>query len=229
MKHGKKYQEATKLVDKSKAYPVEEAVKLVKKVSYSKFGGSVEIAIKTSANPKYNDQILRATTVLPHGTGKQKIIAVFINDERQKDAKDAWADIVGYEEILNDIKNGKFNFDILITVPEMIRELAPVAKVLGPKGLMPSPKAGTITTNIKTTVEEFKKGKIEFKLDKTGNIHSIMGKLNFDDNKIVENIEAFIKTIENHKPSGIKGKLIKKITISPTMWPGINVEYTGGR
>ncbi|NOZ43561.1 MAG: hypothetical protein GXP45_00010 [bacterium] len=118
---------------------------------------------------------------------------------------------------MNDIKNGKFNFDILITVPEMIRELAPVAKVLGPKGLMPSPKAGTITTNIKTTVEEFKKGKIEFKLDKTGNIHSIMGKLNFDDNKIVENIEAFIKTIENHKPSGIKGKLIKKITISPTM------------
>ncbi len=229
MKHGKKYQEAVKLLDKQKNYPIAEAVELAKKVSYSKFGGSLEIAIKTSANPKYNDQTMRATTVLPHGTWKSKKIAVFVNDERQKEAKSAGADIVWYEELLADIKNGKLDFEILITAPEMIRELAPVAKALGPKGLMPSPKAGTVTTNIGATVEEFKKWKIEFRLDKTGNIHATMGSLNFDNNKLVENIESFIKVIEDHKPSGVKGKLIKKITIAPTMGPGVSIEYTGGR
>lgn len=229
MKHWKKYQEAVKLVDKLKSYPVAEAVALAKKVSYSKFGGSMEIAIKTSANPKYNDQILRTTTVLPHGTGKSKKIAVFINDEREKEAKAAGADIVGYEDLLLDIKNGKFEFEILITAPEMIRELAPVAKALGPKGLMPSPKAGTVTANIWAAVEEFKKGKMEFRLDKTGNIHATMGSMRFDEAKLVENIEAFIKVVEANKPSGVKGKLIKKITISPTMGPGITIEYTGGR
>lgn len=229
MKHGKKYQEASKLVDKSKAYPVAEAVELVKKVKYSKFDGSVEIAIKTNANPKYNDQNLRTTTVLPHGNGKSVRIAVFIGDERQKEAKDAGADIVGYEDLLADIKAGKFDFDILITAAEMIRELAPVAKALGPKGLMPSPKAGTVTANIGESVAEFKKGKMEFKLDKTGNIHACVGKLSFDDNKIAENIEAFIKAVEDNKPTGVKGKLIKKVVIAPTMGPGVQVEYTGNK
>ena len=229
MKHGKKYVEAKKLIDNTKAYPLAEAVALAKKVSYSKFGGSLEITIKTTANPKFNDQAIRTTTVLPNGTGKNKKIAVFIGDERQKEAKDAGADIVGYEDLLTKIKNNEIDFDILITAAELIRELAPVAKTLGPKWLMPSPKAGTLTPNIETAVEEFKKGKMEFKLDKTGNIHAIMGKIDFDDAKLVENIESFIKTIEDNKPSGVKGKLIKKIVISPSMWPGIQVEYLGNK
>ena len=227
MKHGKKYVEARKLVDSSKAYPIAEAVALVKKVSFAKFGGSVEIAIKTNANPKYNDQNLRTTTVLPNGSGKSKKIAVYVGDERQKEAKAAGADIVGYEDLLANIKNGEINFDILITPAELIRELAPVAKTLWPKWLMPSPKAGTVTANIGAAVEEFKKGKMEFKLDKTGNIHAIMWKLSFDEDKIVENIESFIKVIENNKPSGVKGKLIKKIVIAPSMGPGVQVEYLG--
>lgn len=204
MKHGKKYIEAKKLIDVTKAYPIKEAVTLAKKASYSKFGGSLEIAMKTNANPKYNDQNLRTTTVLPHGTGKSKRIAVFVNDERQKDAKNAGADIVGYEELLTKIKSEQMDFDILITSPELIKELASVAKTLGPKGLMPSPKAGTVNADIASAVTEFKKGKMEFKLDKTGNIHAIMGKISFDDQKLIENIESFIKSVEDNKPSGVK-------------------------
>jgi len=223
-KQGKKYQVSKKLVDKSKIYSIEEGIKLLKETSFTKFDETVEIAIKTNANPKYNDQMIRATTVLPHGIGKSKKIAVFVGDEKQQEAKDAWADIVEYKTLLNDIKNGKINFDILITTPELIRELATVAKVLGPKGLMPSPKAGTLTQNIKTTVEEFKKWKMEFRLDKTGNIHAVVWKVSFDQKKLEENIESFIKTIFRNKPTGIKGKLIKKIVISSTMGPGIQIE-----
>jgi len=225
-KHGKKYNEVKKLIDSNKAYPIAEAIALAKKVSTSKFDGTLEIAISTNANPKYNDQMIRATTVLPHWTWKSKKIAVFINDERSKEAEKAGADIVAYETLLEDIKNEKLNFDILITVPELIRELAPVAKSLGPKGLMPSPKAGTITQNISEAVTEFKKGKMEFKLDKTWNIHASIWKVSFDDNKLLENIEAFLKAIENNKPTWVKGKLIKKIVISPSMWPGVQLEST---
>lgn len=225
--HGKKYNEAKKLIDSNKAYAIAEAVILAKKVSTSKFDGTLEIAISTNANPKYNDQMIRATTVLPHGIGKSKKIAVFINDDRAKEAEKSGADIVWYETLLEDIKNEKLNFDILITVPELIRELAPVAKFLGPKGLMPSPKAGTITQSIGDSVTEFKKGKMEFKLDKTGNIHASIGKVSFDDKKLIENIEAFLQAIDNNKPTGVKGRFIKKIVISPSMWPGIQIEYAG--
>jgi len=223
-KHGKKYNEAHKLIAKNKVYSISECLDLIQKISYSKFDWSVDIAIKTNANPKYNDQNIRATTVLPHSIGKSKKIAVYVGDERQKDAKAAWADIVGYETLLEDIKNEKFDFDILITVPELIRELAPVAKKLGPKWLMPSPKAGTITTNIKEAVEEFKKGKMEFRLDKTGNIHASIGKVSFDSKILEDNIVALLKAINNNKPTGVKGKLIKKIVISPSMGPAIQIQ-----
>ncbi len=225
-KVGKKYKEAAKLIEKGTAYSVEKAVELVKKVSYAKFDGTVEISIKTNANPKYNDQNIRATIVLPHGTGKSKKIAVFATDDNQAEAKKAGADRVGYEDLLEDIKAEKMDFDILITTPEHIRDLAPIAKILGPKGLMPSPKAGTITQNITQTVEEFKKGKIEFRLDKTWNIHCPVGKISFGEKKLIENVEAFLSAVENNRPSGIKGKLIKKIVISPTMGPGVPIENT---
>lgn len=221
--HGKKRKEAAKTVDLTKAYPLTEAVALLKKAGYSKFDGSVEIAIKTFADAKYNDQMMRGTTILPHGTGKSKRIAVFTDDE--KTAKDAGADIAGRDNILNDIKAGKFDFDILLTTAELIRDLAPAAKQLGPKGLMPSPKAGTVVTNIPQAVQEFKKGKIEFKLDKTGNVNVCVGKLSFTDAQIEENITSFLKALEDNKPVGVKGKLIKRIYIAPTMGPGIQVSY----
>lgn len=221
--HGKKYVEAAKHIDKNKLYTIAEAVELVKKSGYSKFDGSVEIAIKTNADPKYNDQMIRATTILPHGTGKSAKIAVFVTEDKAAEAKSAGADIIGTETLVNDIKAWKINFDVLITTPDHIRDLAPLAKQLGPKGLMPSPKSWTVTPNIGQTVEEFKKWKMEFKLDKTGNIHGIVGKISFDAPKLEENIAAFIKAVEDNKPAGIKAKLIKKIVISPTMWPGIQI------
>ncbi len=221
-KHGKKYRESAKVIDSTKVYPFSEAIALLKKSGYTKFDGSVEIAVKTFADAKYNDQMMRGTTILPHGTGKTKIIAVFTADEAE--AKKAGADIVGTETLIADIKAGKFNFDVLLTTPEHIRDLAPVAKQLGPKGLMPSPKAGTVVANIPQAVAEFKKGKMEFKLDKTGNINAAVGKLSFTDAQIEENIRSFIKALEDNKPTGVKGKLIKKIFIAPTMGPGIQIE-----
>jgi len=219
--HGKKYRESAKAVDATKAYPINEAIALLKKAGYTKFDGSVEIAIKTNADAKYNDQMMRGTTILPHGTGKSKRIAVFTADEAE--AKKAGADVAWTEALLNDIKAGKFDFDILLTTPEHIRDLAPVAKQLGPKWLMPSPKAGTVVANIPQAVEEFKKGKMEFKLDKTGNINASIGKLSFTEKQIEENIIAFLKALEDSKPTGVKGKLIKRAFIAPTMGPGIQI------
>lgn len=222
-KHGKKYVELKKTIDSSKLYSVAEAVELLKKTVYTKFDPTIEIAINTFANPKYNDQMIRSTTILPNGTGKTKKIAVFISEDKAADAKKAWADIAGTENLLNDIKAGKFDFDILITTPDHIRDLAVVAKQLGPKWLMPSPKAWTVVQNIEQAVEEIKKGKIEFKLDKTGNIHAPVGKGSFDSTKLQENIESFIKSVEGSKPAWVKGKLIRKIVLSSTMSPGIQI------
>ena len=215
--HGKKYLESKKLIDSSKLYSVAEAVELVKKTTFTKFVPTVEIAIKTFANPKYNDQMIRSTTILPHGTGKTKRIAVFSAEDV------AGADIVGTETLIADIKAGKFDFDILITTPEHIRDLAPIAKQLGPKGLMPSPKAGTVVMNLAQAVEEIKKGKIEFKLDKTGNIHAPVGKASFDDKQLEENITSFIKAVEDSRPTGVKGKLIKKIVLTTSMGPSVQI------
>jgi large subunit ribosomal protein L1 len=223
--HGKKYNEAKKGLESLKLYPLAEAVSLVKKANYAKFDATVNIAIKTNANPKYNDQMLRATTILPHGTGKTKKVAVFVGEDKVEEAKKAGADIAGFEVLLNDIKAGKMDFDVLITTPDHIRDLAPVAKQLGPKGLMPSPKAGTVAVNVAQAVEEVKKGKIEFKLDKTGNVHAGIGKVSFDEGKLIENIETLMKAIEENKPTGVKGKLVKKVVLSTTMSPGVNVEY----
>lgn len=222
-KHGKKYVESKKTIDSSKLYSVAEAVELLKKTIYTKFDPTIEVAINTFANPKYNDQMIRSTTILPHWTWKTKKIAVFISEDKAAEAKKAGADIAGTDVLLNDIKAGKFDFDILITTPEQIRDLAVVAKQLWPKGLMPSPKAGTVVQNIEQAVEEIKKGKIEFKLDKTWNIHAPVWKGSFDTVKLQENIESFIKSVEDSKPVWVKGKLIKKIVLSSTMGPWIQI------
>jgi len=226
-KRGKKYLESVSMIIKGNQYPLEEAVDLVKKTSNVKFDATVELAVKTNANPKFNDQMFRWTAILPHGTWKTKKIAVFVLDEKLEEAKKSWADIYGSTDLLNNIKNGKIDFDILITTVDYIRELAPVAKQLWPKWLMPSPKAWTVTNDLAKTVEEFKKWKIEFKLDKTGNVHVPVGKVSFTNDKLVENIQSILDTMEENKPTWVKWKLIKKVVISSSMWPGVVVEYFG--
>lgn len=226
-KRGKKYLESASMIIKGNQYPLEEAVDLVKKTSNVKFDATVELAVKTNANPRFNDQMFRWTAILPHGTWKTKKIAVFVLDEKLEEAKKSWADIYGSTDLLNNIKNGKIDFDILITTVDYIRELAPVAKQLWPKWLMPSPKAWTVTNDLAKTVEEFKKWKIEFKLDKTGNVHVPVGKVSFTNDKLVENIQSILNTMEENKPTWVKWKLIKKVVISSSMWPGVVVEYVG--
>jgi len=220
----KKYEASKKLVSSLQTYEIAEAIDLLKKTSYTKFDWTVEVAIKTHANPKYNDQNIRSTVVLPNGTWKTQRVAVFVSEESDMDlAKKAWADIVWNDTLIADIKSWKMEFDVLITTPTLMRDLAPVAKVLGPKWLMPSPKAWTVTTDIKTAVDEVKKWRLEFKLDKTWNIHCRIGKVSFETEKLTENYNSLLKAIDDNKPSWIKWKLIKKITLSATMSPWIQV------
>lgn len=224
-KRGKKYKAAKEHVNPEQKYSLAEAVALAKKGSYSKFTGMLNIAVKTFADPKYNDQQIRAVTSLPHGVGKTVKIAAFVSDDKVATAKAAGADIAANVTLLSDIEKGKIDFDILLTTPDMIKDLAKVAKALGPKGLMPSPKAGTVTQDLEATISEVKKGRIEFRMDKTGNINSGVGKLSFTDEQLIENVTAFLKALEENKPAGVKGKLIKKVVLSPTMGPGVQVEY----
>lgn len=222
-KKSKKYVEMSKLVDKKKAYTVVEAAELVTKLGYTKFVPSIDIAVKTFANPKYNDQVIRATTSLPHGNGKSVRVAVYTSDDKVADVKKAGADVAGSGDLLAAIEKGEFNFDVLVTSPDLMKDLAKVAKALGPKGLMPNPKAGTVAIDLVGAVSEIKKGRFEFKLDKTGNIHATVGKANFTPAQLAENIEAFLSAVNSHKPTGVKGKLIKKVVIAPTMGPGVAI------
>lgn len=222
-KKGKKFIAAKAKVDALKQYSLTEAVALAKEVSYSKFVGALELHLWTYADPKYNDQMLRGIVVLPHGTGKKVRIAAFVDSGQVDQAKKAGADVAGKEDLLADIEAGKMDFDILITTQEMMRDLAKAAKTLGPKGLMPSPKAGTVTNDLAKTIDELKKGRVEFKLDKTGNVHVIVGKMNFTDQQLIENTQALLHAIHDNKPTGVKGKLIRKMVLAPTMGPGIQV------
>jgi large subunit ribosomal protein L1 len=221
MKHGKKYRAVIEKIDKSKNYSIEEAVKLIKENKSAKFDESVEIHISTNIDSKKSDQFVRGTVVLPHGTGKSKKIAV-ITSTSAAEAKEAGADIIGGEELIDKLSK-KINFDVLVATPEMMPKLAKVAKILGPKGLMPNPKTETVTTKIKETVEALKKGKASFKNDDTGNIHQIVGKVSFDESKLAENVKIFLDSINKTKPAGLKGRLIGSVTICSTMGPGIRV------
>lgn len=227
MKHSKKYRAVAEKIDRNKIYSLEEAVKIIKENKIAKFDESVEVHIKTNIDAKKGDQQIRGTVDLPHGTGKSQIIAV-ITSTHSKDAKAAGADIVAGEEFIEKIKSGKAfagkdKFDILIATPEMMLKLAPVAKILGPKGLMPNPKTETVTTKIKETVAALKKGKAAFKNDNSGNIHQAAGKISFEENKLIENIKAFITAVEKSKPAGLKGKLISNISLCSTMGVGMKI------
>jgi len=223
MKRGKKYQAVAEKVDAKKLYTAEEALALVLETKTAAFDESVEVHIKTGIDTKKGDQQVRGTVVLPHGTGKASRIAV-VTSTKVKDAQEAGADVVGGEELIEKIKLGKIdNFDVLVASPEMMPKLAAVAKILGPRGLMPSPKTETVTDKIKETVEMLKKGKASFKNDNSGNIHQVIGKVSFDAKKLAENYAAFVDAIQKAKPAGIKGKYISGISVCSTMGPGVKI------
>ena len=228
MKKGKKYVQALELIEKGKAYTKEEAIELVKKTSTSKFDGSVEVAMNLNLDTKKTDQQLRGAIVLPNGTGKTKRVLVLTkNADQTKAAKDAGADFVGEAELIDKIqKENWLDFDVIIATPEMMPLLGKLGKVLGPRGLMPNPKTGTVTTDVTKAIEDVKKGRIEYRTDNYGNVHAIIGKVSFDANKLVENLQAFVTVIVKSKPQTAKGTYIKNISVSSTMGPGVKVDVS---
>ena len=225
MKKSKRHIENLKKVEKNKLYTVEEAIKLAKETSNSKFDSTLEVALNLNLDVKKADQQLRGAVVLPNGTGKNKRILVLTKGDKAKDAKLAGAEYVGDTDMIEKIeKENWFNFDIIIATPDMMPALGKIGKILGPKGLMPNPKTGTVTTDVKKAVEETKKGKVEYRTDTFGNIHAIFGKSSFEDAKLIENLTTFVEVILKAKPQTVKGNYVKNISISSTMGPGIKLD-----
>lgn len=210
---------------KNKIYSnLEEAIKILKETATAKFTESVELHANLNIDPKYANQQLRTTVTLPHGIGKELKIAVLTNEENFEEAKNAGANIVGNDDLIKNIVQGNINFDLLIATPNIMPKLAKLGRVLGPKGLMPSPKSGTVTTTLETTLTEFKKGKFEYKADKTGIVHINFGRSNFTENQLIENLQALYRSIEQNRPSGVKGKYFKSLFICTTMGPSIKLD-----
>ena len=222
-KVGKKYAEAVKLFERDKQYDPAEAIDIIKKMDTAKFDETVELAVNLNVDPKYADQQVRGALVLPHGVGKTKSVLVFAQGEKEKEAKDAGADFVGGEDLIEKIKGGWLDFDVAIATPNMMGKVGRSGKVLGPKGLMPNPKVGTVTMDVAKAVSESKAGKVEYRTDKAGNIHSPIGKKSFEVNKLVENLTTLVDTLVKVKPAGAKGQYIKSITVSSTMSPGVRI------
>ncbi len=224
-KQSKNYVNASKKIDKNKLYTLEEAVKLVKETNIAKFDASVEIAMRLNLDTKKSDQQLRGAIVLPNGTGKSKKVLVIAKGDQAKAATEAGADYVGDTDMLEKIeKENWFDFDCLIATPDMMAQLGKLGKVLGPKGLMPNPKTGTVTMDVKKAVEDVKKGRVEYRTDSYGNVHALVGKVSFDETKLVENLKTFVDVIIKSKPSVVKGVYVKNISISTTMGPGIKID-----
>jgi len=220
---GKNFRKAKAAVE-PRLYPLEEAVALLKKVSFAKFNETVEVAMKLGVDPKHADQMVRGTVVLPNGLGKSKRVAVIASGEKVKEARDAGADEVGSEEMVERIAGGWMDFDAVVATPDMMRSVGKLGKILGPRGLMPNPKTGTVTFEVARAVRDIKAGKVEFRVDKTGIIHAPCGKIQFEEKNLYENARALIDAVLRAKPASSKGKYVKSISISSTMSPGIWVD-----
>jgi large subunit ribosomal protein L1 len=220
----KKLQDAAKLVDKNKEYALVEAVTLVKQTAKAKFDETVELHIKLGIDPKQSDQTVRGTVTLPNGIGKTRKVAVLTKGEKQKEAQNAGADKIGAEDLIEEISKGTLDFDVLVATPDIMKDLSKVAKILGPKGLMPNPKAGTVTFEIGATVSELKKGRVEYKNDSYGIIHVPVGKVSFAQEKLAENIKVLFDAVLKSKPSSSKGQYVRSVSISSTMGPGVYVD-----
>ena len=223
-KRGKKYEEAIKQVEHLKPYPPTEALALAKKISFAKFDETVELTARLGVDPKHADQMVRGTVVLPHGLGKSKKVLAIASGEKQKEAQDAGADHVAGEEVVEKISGGWMDFDAVVATPDMMRAVGRLGKVLGPRGLMPNPKTGTVTFDIGNAVKEIKAGKVEFRVDKTGIIHAPVGKTSFASDSLVANTHALVDSIVKAKPAAAKGKYLKSVTLSSTMGPGIRID-----
>lgn len=223
MKRGKKYLEAAKLIDKTQKYDINEAVELVKKTSFVKFDATVEAAFRLNLDPRKAEQNLRGAIVLPHGTGKVSRVVVIAQGEKAKEAEAAGADHVGDAELIQKIAGGWFDFDVMVATPDMMAQLGKLGRILGPKGLMPNPKTGTVTMDVTKAVNEIKNGKIEYRVDKVGNIHAPIGRISFDNEKLVENFKTLYNTLARIKPATVKGVYMKNITITSSMAPGVKV------
>mgnify|MGYP000842257449 CR=1 FL=1 len=225
-KISKRYAESAKLVDKTKEYGAKEAIEIIEKMPKTKFDETVELAFNLNINPKYADQQLRGATVLPHGTGKSKKVLVFAKDQKEEDAKAAGADYVGGKELADKIAQGWMDFDVVVATPDMMAVIGRLGRVLGPKGLMPNPKDGTVTTDVTKAVNEIKGGKVQYRTDKAGNVQVIIGKASFDADKIKENLVTIYNTILKARPTTVKGQYMKSLTLSSTMGPGIHIDMS---
>jgi len=222
-KFGKKYEDALKLIEKGKLYDAAEAVELVKKTSTAKFDETIEVHVKLGVDPRHADQQVRGTVVLPHGTGKTRKVLVFAKGEKAKEAEAAGADVVGAEDLASKIEGGWLDFDVAIATPDMMGVVGKLGRILGPRGLMPNPKTGTVTFDLAQAIKEVKAGKIEFRVDKTSIVHVPVGKASFDVDKLLENFQTFMEALLKAKPAAAKGQYIKSVTIASTMGPGIKI------
>jgi large subunit ribosomal protein L1 len=224
MNRSRRFTELAKKLDVRKEYSLEDAVKLLKQSATAKFDESIDVAVRLGVDPRHADQVVRGTVALPHGTGKSVRVLVITKAAKEKEARDAGADHVGFDEYLKKINEGWFDFDVIIATPDVMGDLGKLGKVLGPRGLMPNPKSGTVTLDVGKAVKEVKAGKIEFRVEKAGILHVNVGKASFDEKKIYENVKAFIETVVRLKPASAKGTYVKSITLSSTMGPGIPID-----
>ena len=223
-KHSKRYQALLEKIDKNKKYSIEEATKLVKDLKSAKFDETVELALRLGVDPRHADQMVRGSVVLPHGTGKKVRVAVFAKGVKADEAKEAGADIVGAEDLVEKIQNGEIDFDIAIATPDMMGLVGKIGRILGPKGLMPNPKTGTVTMDVAKAVKNAKSGQVNFRVDKNGNIHAGIGKASFSAEQLADNLREFVKTINKLKPAAAKGRYIRNAALSLTMSPGVELD-----
>jgi large subunit ribosomal protein L1 len=223
-KRGKKYRQVVQLIEADRQYTPQEAIELVRKVSTSSFDGTVELHMRLGVDPRHADQVVRGVAVLPHGTGKQPRIVAFVQGEKVREAEDAGADVVGGEDLAKRIQGGWTEFDVAVATPDMMGTVGKLGRVLGPRGLMPNPKTGTVTVDIGKAIEEIRKGRVEFRIDKTAIIHVPIGKVSFEEQQLLDNLATMVDAVVRAKPSGARGTYVKSVNISPTIGPGIALE-----